>query len=102
MKKQILLFITILCLTTIIAENPLELNIPQGESNFTVLEYFPPIYASELILTNPQIQSITINEYGQTFGYLNTFGGIGANFLIEPNKNYEIYTNQTITIQLKN
>jgi len=102
MKKQILLLITILTLTTIIAENPLELEIPKGESNFTITEYFPSTYASELIKNNPEIQSITISEYGQTFGYLNTLGGIGTNFLIEPSKNYEIHTNQTITIQLKN
>ena len=101
MKKQTLLLILILSLTTIIAENPLELEAPQGKFNFTILEYFPSIYASELIQTNPEIQSISIKEYGQTFGYLNTLGGIGTNFLIEPNKNYEIYTNQSITINLK-
>lgn len=102
MKKQILLLITLLCLTTIIAENPLSLEVPKGESNFTILEYFPAIYVSELIRENPQIQSVSIKEYGQTFGYLNTLGGVGTNFLIEPNKNYEIYTNQSIQINLKN
>jgi len=101
MKKQILLLITLFCLTTIIAENPLEIKIQNGESNFTVQEYFPSFYANQLIKQNPQIQSISITEYGQTFGYLNTLGGIGTNFLIEPNKNYEIHTNESITIQLK-
>ncbi len=101
MKKQILLLTLILTLTTIIAENPLSIEIPQGQSNFIVTEYFPSIYVSEFVQENPQIQSISISQYGQTFGYLNTLGGIGTNFLIEPTKNYEIYTNQTITIQLK-
>jgi hypothetical protein len=101
MKKQFLLLILVLSLTTIIAENPLEVQVPQGESNFTIQEYFPAVHVSELIKTNPQIQSVSIKEYGRTFGYLNTFGGIGTNFLIEPNKNYEIHTNQTITINLK-
>jgi hypothetical protein len=101
MKKQTLLIVLILSLTTIIAENPLELEISQGISNFTILEYFSPIYASELIQSNPEIQSISINDYGQTFGYLNTLGGIGTNFLIEPNRNYEIYTNQSTKIKLK-
>ncbi len=101
-KKQALFLIIILSLTVIVAENPLELKIPQGESNFTVLEYFPSMYASELIAANPEIQSISVEEYGQTFGYLNTLGGIGTNFLIEPNKNYEIHSNQSATIKLKN
>jgi len=101
MKKQLLLLLAIFCLTTIIAENPLELEISVGESNFTVEEYFPSIYASELIEKNPQIKSLTLKEYGQTFGYLNALGGIGTNFLVEPNKNYEIYTNKTIIIRLR-
>lgn len=101
MKKQILLLMLILSLTMIIAENPLNLNISAGKNNLTIMEDFPSIYASELIHSNPEIQSITIQEYGQTFGYLNTLGGIGTNFLIEPNRNYEIYTNQSITIRLK-
>lgn len=101
MKKQTLFLIVILSLTATIAENPLEVEIPQGESNFTILEYFPSIYVSELIKTNPEIQSVSIQEYGQTFGYLNTLGGIGTNFLIEPNKNYEIHSESAIIIQLK-
>lgn len=101
MKKQILFLLAIFCLTTIIAENPLELEIQDGSSNFTVQEYFPSIYASELIKSNPEIKSISTTEYGQAFGYLNTLGGIGTNFLVEPSKNYEIYTNQSITINLK-
>jgi len=101
MKLQIILLLTILCLVTTIAENPLELEVPAGESNFTIEEYFPPIYASQLIKTNPEIQSISTNKYGQTFGYLNALGGIGTNFLIESNNNYEIHTNSSTTIKLK-
>jgi hypothetical protein len=91
----------ILSATSIIAENPLQIEVPKGEYNLTVIEYFPSIYVSELINNNPEIQSVSISEYGQTFGYLNTLGGIGTNFLIEPNRKYEIHTNQTITISLK-
>lgn len=102
MKKQILLLALILSTATTIAENPLSLEIPVGESNFTISEYFSPIYVSQLIEENPKIQSVTVKKFGQEFGYLNTLGGIGTNFLIEPEKSYEIYTNETITIILKN
>ena len=101
MKKQIIIFAALLCLTATIADNPLSLEIPQGKSNFTIQEYFPSIYVSELVRQNPEIQSITIHEYGQTFGYLNTLGGIGTNFLVEPNRNYEIHANETISITIK-
>ena len=101
MKRQLMLLMFIFSLTTIIAENPLSLEIQEGKFNLTINEYFPSIYVSQLIENNPEIQSISIQEYGRTFGYINTLGGIGTNFLIEPNRNYEIYTNQTITIHLK-
>ncbi len=101
MKKQIIILLLIISLTVIMAENPLLIKIQENQTNFTVNEYFPPIFASQLIKENPNIQSISVSEYGQTFGYLNTFGGIGTNFLIEPDKNYEIHTNQTIIIRLK-
>lgn len=101
MKKQIIALIAIFAISTIIAENPLGVTLPEGKSNMTVSEDFPSIYASDLIEQNPQIQSITMQEYGQTFGYLNTLGGIGTNFLIQPSRNYEIYVNESITIELK-
>ena len=91
----------ILSLTTIIAENSIIVEIPEGKSNFTIEEYFPSIYASQLLEDYPSIQSISTDEYGQTFGYIKLFGGVGTNLLIEPTKTYEIFTSENITVTLK-
>jgi len=91
----------ILSTATIIAENPLSVSLNPGKSNLTIQEDFPAIYASQLIEEYPEVESITTYQYGQTFGYINTLGGIGTNFQIEPDKDYEIYTNSSITIYLR-
>ena len=102
MRIKIFLLIFILSVTTIIADNPVNISMIAGRNNFTVQEHFPSIYVSEIMREYPEIQSVSISEYGTTFGYINTLGGIGTNFLIEPDKYYEIYVNQSITIYLKN
>lgn len=99
--SAIAFLLVMLSMTTIIAENPLSISLIEGRNNFTVQDYFPSVYASELIVKYPQIQSISISEYGNTFGYINTLGGIGTNILIESNKDYEIYVNESIIIYLK-
>ncbi len=99
--KTMFFLVIILSLTTIIAENPLSIEIFEGESNFTIEEYFPSIYASQLIEKYPSIQSISTEEYGQTFGYINLFGGVGTNFQIDPAKTYKIFTSENITVVLK-
>jgi len=101
MKKKITLLILIICITTTIADNPLTIALKEGKNNFTILQEFPSIYASDLIKENPSIQSITIYQYGQTFAYINIMGGIGTNFLIEENIDYEVYTNSSTIMYLK-
>lgn len=102
MKKILFLLMIVISLTTTLAENPLNIKINEGRNNFTIEEYFPPVYASQLIADYPGIQSVSVKEYGQSLGYINLFGGIGTNFLIESGKNYEIYTSKNITLSLKN
>ena len=100
--KGLGLFILILSMTSIIAENPLSINLIEGKNNFTINEYFPSIYASQLIEEHHQIQSISISEYSSTFGYVNILGGVGTNILIESNREYEVYVSENITIELIN
>lgn len=98
---NILIFLIFtLSITTIIAENPLSTSLVEGKNILEINEYFPPIYASELVKKYPQIESVSISEYFGTFGYINIMGGIGTNILIESSKNYEIYVNESMTIYL--
>lgn len=99
--KAIFTLIILLSLTTIIAENPLSVDLVAGQNNLTVEEYFQPIYASELMEKHPTITAISTVEYGKSFGYISWMGGIGTNLIIESGKTYEIHTEENITIILK-
>lgn len=102
MKSEIILLIIVLSMTTIIAENPLSVKLQEGKNTITINETFDTIHASELISMYPQIESISINEYGKSFGYVNTMGGLGTNIMIEPQKEYEIYSKGNITLEIRN
>ena len=101
MTPKLFAILLILSATTIIAENPLSVSLNPGRNNLTIQENFPIIYANQLVEEHPQIQSITTYQYGQTFGYINVLGGVGTNFQIEPNKDYDIHTYSSITIYLR-
>lgn len=100
MKKSLIIIIIVLSLTTIIADNPVELHLEKGKNIIIIDEYFKTLYASELIILYPQIESISMKKYGNTFGYVNTLGGIGTNILIESSTEYEIYSKENITIKI--
>lgn len=96
--------ITILLITISFANPPPNTNLMEhsnltiGKNNISFNEYF---YASEIINWNPKIESISYRTLdNQTIGYVNTFGGIGKNFLILPNQTYEISTNQNISLKI--
>jgi hypothetical protein len=78
-----------------------EIELKNGENIVNMSFEFSPLYVQDLIKYYPEISAVTINESGELKGYVNVFGGIGNNFLIEPNKNYEIITKQDLTIILK-
>jgi hypothetical protein len=101
MKNKTIFLMLMICTATIIADNPLAITLKEGKNNFTILQEFPARYASDIIEENSNIQSITMYQYEQTFAYINIMGGIGTNFPIENNINYEIYTNASTIIYLK-
>lgn len=81
------------------SEEGIKLNIGK---NFINLSFeFSPVYVQDLVKNYPGISTITSNESGIIEGYVNVFGGIGKNFLIESNKEYEIITKKEETITLK-
>ncbi|RMD45310.1 hypothetical protein D6829_02595 [Candidatus Pacearchaeota archaeon] len=78
------------------------LELKEGKNNFTVNEFFYPQYASDFVAKHPEIQTITLKEFGRSYGYVNVFGGIGTNFLIEAGKEYEVYVSKPVNITLQN
>lgn len=101
MKLKIL-FVLLLLSTTGLAESPLVIKLFPGENLFYVEDYFQITSASEMIKNYPEIEAITLERYGEQLGYINVFGGIGTDFLIVSNLQYEIYSNSEIEIYLAN
>ncbi len=60
-----------------------------------------PIYVSELIKRYPEIATVTSNESEIEKGYVNVFGGVGEDFIIYPNKTYEITVQKEVVLNLK-
>lgn len=104
MNKYLLISVfAILCISGIIlAEDFKEgIKLYEGKNVINMSIEFNPIYVKDLIKIYPEIQTITYNDSEQEMGYVNVFGGIGENFVIFPNKTYEITTKQEITLNLK-
>lgn len=101
MKKTffILIFVLTLLAGFIVAERFLEIELSKGKNEIRF--NISGVYASDLIKFYPEIETITYREENETIGFVNIFGGIGVNFMLESNRTYEINSNKNITIYLK-
>jgi hypothetical protein len=96
-----LLFLVIFLLffSLVQTAQPGEFLLAEGKNNFSY-DYFKPIYAEDLVLLYPDITAISYVENNVSYGYVNIFGGIGQNFVIQPGKEYEIIAKNKIKIYL--
>lgn len=78
-----------------------DIKLYEGKNIVNFSFEFNPMYASDLIKLNPEIETITKNNTIDGSGYVNVFGGIGENFIISPNGIYEITTKQDSILKLK-
>jgi hypothetical protein len=86
----------------IIAEEFKEgIKLSEGKNIINLSFEFSPLYVKDLVLIYPEISTVTYNESNQEWGYVNVFGGIGENFVIYPNKTYEITVKQEVNLNLK-
>ncbi|MCX6750038.1 MAG: hypothetical protein NTZ83_01120 [Candidatus Pacearchaeota archaeon] len=100
----ILLFAVVILGVTgiILAEEFKEgIKLSEGKNIINLSFEFNPLYVEDLVKIYPEIATVTYNESGQEFGYVNVFGGIGENFVIYPNKIYEITTQKEVNLNLK-
>jgi len=100
MRNKILviaLLITILSFSAL--SESVQLNLSKGK-NFVVFNFTEPFYAETLIKLNPSIEAISYTENNKTIGYVNVFGGVGKNFIIQKNKKYEIIVKENSTLIL--
>ena len=71
--------------------------IGKNHARFNLTE---PFYARDLVKWNPSISVVSYIEENKTIGYVNLFNGIGENFIIENNKDYEIILDKNISLVL--
>jgi len=79
----------IFSLICVFSESINSLNLFDGK-NFIELNFTEPFYAESFVKLNPSIEVISYTENNETIGYINIFGGIGDNFIIQKNKKYEV------------
>lgn len=76
------------------------LKLEEGKNKIR-LNFSDAFYVDSLIKLNPDIEVVSyIDEYNQSTGYVNIFGGIGENFVIYPNAEYEIITRKDFNLVL--
>jgi len=68
------------------------------------LTFNQSVYAKEIIILNPEIESVSyFDEFlNRSVGYVNAFGGVGSNFLINSKQGYEINVRKDINLRLLN
>jgi hypothetical protein len=59
-----------------------------------------PFYVKDLVKWNPTISVVSYIEENKTVGYVNLFNGIGDNFVIDNDKDYEVILNKNISLVL--
>lgn len=65
--------------------------------SFNMSEFF---YVKTLVKLNPEIEVVSFVENNKTVGYINFIGGIGDNFVVRDNVDYEIIMKDNATIIL--
>jgi hypothetical protein len=57
-------------------------------------------FASDVILLNPDVEAISYfdEDLNKTIGYVNVFGGVGSNFLIVPERTYELIISKNTSL----
>jgi len=76
-----------------------EIHLSSGKN---YLIFNQSILASDLIKKNPQIQVISYFDEvkNKSVGYVNIFGGIGTDFLIDQEKIYQIFVDTETIIKI--
>lgn len=93
-------FILILYLALIHSISGKSIDLDSGK-NYVVFNNSEAFYVEDLIRLNPDIEVVTyyLSE-NESVGYVNFLGGIGENFVINPETKYEIIVNKNITLAL--
>lgn len=105
MHNKIILITLVFLLVVIISfmfVNSADINsikLYKGKNNI-LFNLSSDFYVKDLVRLNPKIETISYKYENETFGYVNVFSGIGENFKIISNKDYEIIVKDDINLIL--
>jgi len=114
MKSNLLVLIVILTFlfTTAIALAellPEKIQLEEGENEVLMPIDFSPIYVKDFVRVYPEIQTITyleqknygLEEIEVEIGYVNAFGGIGENFIMQEGVIYFMTVQKNLEVLIK-
>jgi hypothetical protein len=87
------------CSSLIILNANDDIPLAQGR-NYLQFNFSSSLSAKDLVSKNPDIEAISFTENNQTVGYVNVLGGIGKNFLLQPNSVYEIISKKQTKLKI--
>lgn len=76
-----------------------QLELEKGK-NTVVFNNTEKFYVKTLFDSNENIEVVSYNFENKSIGYIRAFGGIGKNFIVESNKEYEVIVSENTTIAL--
>jgi len=68
--------------------------------NLVKLNHTNPFYVKSLIELNRDIEAVSYLENNRTIGYVDIFGGVGENFIIQEDIEYEIIASRDTNLIL--
>jgi hypothetical protein len=93
MRKKEMLFFAILILifyVSLVETNQQDyLSLKKGK-NYVAFNNTQDFYVNHLVDFNPEIEVVSYKEDNYSKGYVNSLGGLGENFLIKKDIEYEI------------
>jgi hypothetical protein len=95
----VIVIIFLFSFVIISSEDTNTLDLTQGKNNI-MLNITSPKNVKDFIRLNPSIEVISFKEENKTIGYVNIFNGIGENFVIQKNVEYEIIVKQNVSLIL--
>ena len=75
------------------------INLIEGK-NVIIFNNSKELFVKTLIELNPKIDVVSYRYDNRTIGYINIFNGVGDNFVIQPDMQYEIISKENITLIL--
>jgi hypothetical protein len=88
-------------LASVPAQGSLEFELVPGPNVVVVDSFVYPLFVSQLFDEYPSVQSVTVEMYGERYGFVRAFGGVGTNFLVEQGFSYEVVVSDPVTLVLR-